>query len=180
MSATKTATLYDLMLLLEPERDQQDRDQLVTTCKRLIEQHGQLVRHEPWGVRELAYPIKHRRHAEYHLLQFHPAGAELLNELDRLLRISDPVLRYRIVKLAPGTPPPPQRHHEPAPPQASEQAPAPEAQASERAAEAAESQPAEEQVPPQVEEAEPVEPQADPQGDGRPQEGLQGEGELAG
>ena len=31
------------------------------------------LRHDEWGNRELAYPIRHREQAEYHLLQFHPA-----------------------------------------------------------------------------------------------------------
>jgi hypothetical protein len=68
------------------------------------------LRHDRWGVRELAYPIKHHTSAEYHLLQFRPAGRELLQELERSLRIAEGVLRFRIVKLAPGTPEPPVMH----------------------------------------------------------------------
>jgi small subunit ribosomal protein S6 len=107
MSARKKATLYDLMVLIAPERDAAEREGIVANCKRLIEAGGELVRHDPWGVRELAYPIKHHQHAEYHLFQFRPASPEVLRELDRTLRIADGVLRFRIVKLAPGTPEPP-------------------------------------------------------------------------
>lgn len=107
MSAAKAATTYDLMVLLEPEREQAERARILANCRRMIEAQGELVRHDPWGVRELAYPIKHHRHAEYHLFQFRPASPQLLRELDRTLRISDAVLRFRIVKLAPGTPEPP-------------------------------------------------------------------------
>ena len=51
----------------------------------------------------MTYPIDHKTNAEYHLLQFH-ATPELLATLNRTLRIIDEVIRFRIIKLAPGTP----------------------------------------------------------------------------
>jgi small subunit ribosomal protein S6 len=63
-----------------------------------------VVHEDDWGDRALAYPIERKTDAEYHLLQFHAGKSELLSELDRTLRITDGVLRYRIVKLRPGTP----------------------------------------------------------------------------
>jgi hypothetical protein len=62
----------------------------------------------------MAYEIRHKKDAEYHLLQFH-ATPELLAQLDRTLRITDEVVRFRIIKLAPGTPPPPEHRPEPRP-----------------------------------------------------------------
>ena len=56
----------------------------------------------------MAYEIRHKTDAEYHLLQFH-GTPELLGALDRTLRITDGVVRFRIIKLAPGTPDPPPR-----------------------------------------------------------------------
>jgi small subunit ribosomal protein S6 len=49
-----------------------------------------------------------RRHpqADYHLIQFRGPAA-LLEQLDHNLKITDGVLRFRIIKLRPGTPPPP-------------------------------------------------------------------------
>lgn len=108
-ATTATAT-YDLMLLLEPEREEGVRAAVVDSALKAIERGGELVRHDRWGVRELAYPIKHHSSAEYHLLQFRPSGRELLAELERSLRIAEGLLRFRIVKLAPGTPEPPTMH----------------------------------------------------------------------
>ena len=59
---------------------------------------------DDWGSRALAYPIERQTDAEYHLLQFHAGTPELLSELDRTLRITDGVLRFRIIELEPGTP----------------------------------------------------------------------------
>jgi small subunit ribosomal protein S6 len=98
---------YDLVLLLDTEAEQGARAGIIKDVKESISSSGELVRHDEWGKRELAYPINHREQAEYHLLQFHPSGTGILSNLDRSLRIADEVLRFRIVKLKPGTPDPP-------------------------------------------------------------------------
>jgi small subunit ribosomal protein S6 len=102
-----TSSTYDLVLLLDSEAEQKVRAGVLGDVKRSISSDGELLRHDEWGDRELAYPIRRRHHAEYHLLQFRPAQAELLGGLERSLRIADEVLRFRIVRLRPGTPPPP-------------------------------------------------------------------------
>lgn len=106
-SGSSTRSTYDLVLLLDTEAEQGARAGIIKDVKQSISSGGELVRHDEWGKRELAYPIQHREQAEYHLLQFHPSGAEILSSLDRSLRIADEVLRFRIVKLKPGTPEPP-------------------------------------------------------------------------
>jgi small subunit ribosomal protein S6 len=101
---TTPSSTYDLVLLLDSEAEQQARAGVLGDVERSISSDGELVRHDEWGERELAYPIRHRHHAEYHLLQFRPSEAELLRGLERSLRIADEVLRFRIVRLRPGTP----------------------------------------------------------------------------
>ena len=66
---------------------------------------GEIVSKQDWGTPDLAYEIRHKAEAEYHLLQFH-GPATLLDELHRMLHITDGVVRFRIIKLAPGTPAP--------------------------------------------------------------------------
>jgi small subunit ribosomal protein S6 len=105
MSAEKPT--YDLMLLLDTAADDALRSKLVADTRKSIESGGELVGDYDWGVRALAYPIERHTDAQYHLFQFH-ATPELLQSLDRTLHIADGVLRHRIIKLEPGTPPPPQ------------------------------------------------------------------------
>jgi len=104
---TLAAPTYDLMLLLDPQVEEAARAKIVTDARGAIESQGQLLRHDEWGERALAYPIERKASAEYHLLQFHPGGAELLGALNRSLRITDGILRFRIIKLKPGVPDPP-------------------------------------------------------------------------
>jgi small subunit ribosomal protein S6 len=101
---TAAAPTYDLVLLLDAQADAELRAKIVADAREAISRQGELVRHDEWGDRALAYPIDHRGDAEYHLMQFHAATPELLRELDRSLRIADGVVRFRIVKLKPGTP----------------------------------------------------------------------------
>ncbi len=104
---TLPAPTYDLVLLLDPQADDATRKKLVADSRAAIEAQGEFLRHDEWGERALAYPIDKKANAEYHLLQFHASAPELLSGLDRTLRIADEVLRFRIVKLAPGVPAPP-------------------------------------------------------------------------
>jgi small subunit ribosomal protein S6 len=100
---TLPAPTYDLVILLDPQAEEAVRTRIVADARKAIESQGEFLRHDEWGVRALTYPIDHKSSAEYHLLQFH-ATPELLENLNRTLRIADEVVRFRIIKLAPGTP----------------------------------------------------------------------------
>jgi small subunit ribosomal protein S6 len=95
---------YDLVMLLDPQAEDAARAKIVADARAAIEAQGELLRHDEWGERPLAYPIERKASAEYHLLQFHAGDTELLSGLDRTLRITDGVLRFRIIKLKPGVP----------------------------------------------------------------------------
>jgi small subunit ribosomal protein S6 len=101
------APLYDLMLLLDTSAPEEQRTKILSDVESMVSSSGTIVGNHDWGTRALAYEIRHRGDAEYHLLQFH-GPAELLANLQRTLRITDGVVRYRIIKLAPGTPAPPE------------------------------------------------------------------------
>ena len=74
---------------LDPQADDATRAKLVADTRASIEAQGELLRHDDWGERALAYPIDRKSSAQYHLLQFHVANVELLGGLDRTLRLAD-------------------------------------------------------------------------------------------
>jgi small subunit ribosomal protein S6 len=98
---------YDLVVLLDPDAEEPTRAKIVADARSAIDASGEVLRHDAWGNRALSYPIQRRSSAEYHLLQFRAAGPELLSRLNRSLRITDGILRFRIIKLKPGVPEPP-------------------------------------------------------------------------
>jgi small subunit ribosomal protein S6 len=98
--------LYDLVLLLDADAPRERRTQVLSEVEKMISGGGSIEGKHDWGVRSLAYEIQHRTEAEYHLIQF-TAPAELLERLRTTLRVTDGVLRHRVIRLAPGAPPPP-------------------------------------------------------------------------
>jgi small subunit ribosomal protein S6 len=103
----KEAPLYDLTLLLSENAEDDQRTKILADVQSAITSAGgSIEREDDWGRRPLAYEIRHQPEAEYHLLQFH-APPTLIEELSHTLRITDGVLRFRVIKVRPGTPPAP-------------------------------------------------------------------------
>jgi small subunit ribosomal protein S6 len=101
---TLPAPTYDLVLLLDSQAEQEARAKIVADARAAIDAEGELVRYDEWGERAMTYPIDRKANAEYHLFQFHASSSELLDGLNRTLRITDGILRFRIIKLKPGVP----------------------------------------------------------------------------
>jgi small subunit ribosomal protein S6 len=106
--ARRMSGYYDLMLLLDPTAPEERRNAAIAETESMIGSGGELVGSYDWGTRRMAYEIDHRPEAEYRLYQFNGDNS-LLERLNQRLRITDAVLRFRIIKLKPGqpTPPPP-------------------------------------------------------------------------
>ncbi len=97
---------YDLILLLDPEAEDERRTNILASLEQIIERQGSIVSRHDWGLRPTAYEVRKRADADYHLLQFQ-GTAELLLQLNHALKITDGVNRFRIIKLRKGTPDPP-------------------------------------------------------------------------
>jgi small subunit ribosomal protein S6 len=110
----ETQPTYDIVLLLDTAAADEVRAKVVDDVEKMITAGGEVIGKHAWGTRHLAFEIDHKTEAEYHLFQFH-GGRDLLATLNRTLRITDGVVRFRIVKLAPGTPPPPDMRSSSAP-----------------------------------------------------------------
>ena len=101
---SKEPILYDLVLLLSAEADEDTRNSLVADVEAMIAAAGGNVsRKQAWGQRPTTFRINHQSEADYHLLQF-TGPTSLLESLSHTLRIADSVLRFRIIKVVPGTP----------------------------------------------------------------------------
>jgi small subunit ribosomal protein S6 len=98
--------IYDLVLLLSTSAPEEERAKILADVEAAISGAGGVIeRNQDWGTRALSFRIDHQADAEYHLLQFSGPPA-LLESLSHSLRIADSVVRFRIIKVIPGTPPP--------------------------------------------------------------------------
>jgi small subunit ribosomal protein S6 len=89
---------YEIMLLLDPELDDERQNEIVARARELVEGGGGAWQgHEPWGRRRLAYEIDKKGEAHYHLLNFE-SDPDTLGELTRVLRITDGAMRHMAVR----------------------------------------------------------------------------------
>jgi small subunit ribosomal protein S6 len=97
-------TEYEILLLLDPEADERRHEDVIDRVRQLVERGGgRWDLHDVWGRRKLAYEIGHRSEGVYHLLQFTCDG-DTLDEISRVLRIDDAVLRHMPTRRIQGSP----------------------------------------------------------------------------
>ena len=94
---------YEILLMLDPELSDERQNEIVGRTRELIERSGGTwERDDVWGRRKLAYEIDHKPEGSYHLLTF-SAEPETLDEVSRILRITDGVMRHMPVRRHVGT-----------------------------------------------------------------------------
>jgi small subunit ribosomal protein S6 len=87
-------TEYEILLLLDPELSDEKQSDVVARIRQLVEkQGGTFDRHDVWGRRKLAYEIDHKSDGNYHLLHV-SCGTETLDEIGRVLKIDEAVMRH--------------------------------------------------------------------------------------
>jgi small subunit ribosomal protein S6 len=100
--------LYDLITVVSTTVEDERRAKILSDVEAQITSSGGTIeRNDDWHTRALAYEIRHQREGEYHLIQF-KGSPSLIDAISHNLRIDDAVLRFRIIKVLPGTPPPPE------------------------------------------------------------------------
>jgi small subunit ribosomal protein S6 len=95
-------TDYEILLMFDPELPEERQTEIVTRAREAIEKDGGTWdNHEPWGRRRLAYEIDHKAEGSYHLLTF-SAEPATLEEISRVLKITDGVMRHLAVRRVQG------------------------------------------------------------------------------
>ena len=88
---------YELIYIIDTAVEETARKELIEKFNGIIAANGgEVVKVEEWGKRHLAYPINDLTEGYYVLMTF-SAKPEFPRELDRILRITDGVMRSLIV-----------------------------------------------------------------------------------
>ena len=91
---------FETLLLLSPELTVEGRDAVITAMTGIIEREGgKMLSLDPWGMRDLAYPVRKQMRGFYVRLEY-AAPAPLIAELERNIRITDGVFKFITVQLA--------------------------------------------------------------------------------
>ncbi len=85
---------YEILLMLDPDLADERQEEIVKRTRTLVERDGGAWEgQDVWGRRKLAYEIDKKGEGVYHLLTF-SAEPETLDEISRVLKIDDAVMRH--------------------------------------------------------------------------------------
>ncbi len=91
------ATSYETMVVFSLTKGEEFIQEMVAKFKTLVEENGTLESVDEWGKRKLAYPINDEPEGYYVLLNY-TSGSEFPAEFERIVKITDGVLRSLIIK----------------------------------------------------------------------------------
>ena len=90
---------YELMYIINPALDEEGTNAVIEKFRGLIETNGgEIVKLDKWGKRKLAYEINNYKEGFYILCNF-KAGADVPKELDRVLKITEDVVKHMLLRV---------------------------------------------------------------------------------
>ena len=95
---------YETTYILEPNLEDAERTKATDRIEAVIAKFdGTIARIDDWGTRKLAYPIKKQSRGEYIYMRY-TAPAETILELERIMRLMVPVMKFLTVRLEADSP----------------------------------------------------------------------------
>jgi small subunit ribosomal protein S6 len=89
---------YESVLILRPETGKAEISDLIARMRKVItERSGSLLKIDSWGIRVLAFPIRHCRKGIYLYWRF-LGGSDMVAEFERHMRLSDKVIRFYTIR----------------------------------------------------------------------------------
>jgi len=90
---------YETVFILTPVLSETQMKETVQKFKKLIlDNSGEIVNEEDWGLRKLAYPIQKKSNGFYFLFQFRSEGA-FINRLEIEFKRDERVIRFLTMKM---------------------------------------------------------------------------------
>ena len=92
--------LYDLIFICRPDTPEPEVDKILATLEQAAtEKAGKVEKVEKWGTRKLAYRVKKNREGYYVYVVLRGTQSAMILELERRLKVADPVIKYMTVRL---------------------------------------------------------------------------------
>jgi small subunit ribosomal protein S6 len=89
---------YEVMLIVDPRLEDSSIQQAVDRYLGVVnERGGEVGQVDHWGRRKFAYELKHM-HEGYYVIAGLDAEPPAIDELDRVLRLADELVRHKIVR----------------------------------------------------------------------------------
>lgn len=89
---------YELLYIIDNDLSDEAKEATMAKIAAVITDNGGTVDNvDKWGTKRLAYPINYKSEGYYVLVNF-SAAAALPSELERVLRITDGVIRFTVIR----------------------------------------------------------------------------------
>ena len=91
---------YDLIFILRPDTPETEIDKVISTLDHAATEKGaKIEKTEKWGRKRMAYRVQRLREGFYVYMVVRSSNGEVVKELERRLKVSDPVIKYLTVRL---------------------------------------------------------------------------------
>jgi small subunit ribosomal protein S6 len=89
---------YELILIVQPDLDEEATDAVITRVKSLItDNNGEILKTDVWGSKQLAYEIRDFREGFYVYMEI-SIDPEFGTELNHSIKYIEPIIRHMITK----------------------------------------------------------------------------------
>lgn len=88
---------YEAVFIFTPDLEEEKRNTLFDRLKGIMEADRTISNVDEWGIRKLAYEINDYTEGYYIIVNFE-GTPETVNELDRISKISDGIMRHMVVR----------------------------------------------------------------------------------
>ncbi len=93
------ATNYEIMYIIRPNIDEEEKTALVNRFDSILKDNGtEVLESKLWGKRRLAYDIQDFHEGIYHIVKVSATDVAGINEFDRLAKINADIIRHMVVK----------------------------------------------------------------------------------
>jgi len=91
---------YDLIFICRPDTPDPEIDKVIATLEHTATEKGaKIEKTEKWGRRRMAYRVQRLREGFYVYMVLHSTHGEVVKELERRLKVSDPVIKYLTIRV---------------------------------------------------------------------------------
>jgi len=91
---------YDLIFICRPDTPESDVDKVISTVEHAATEKGaKIEKTEKWGRKRMAYRVQRLREGYYVFMVLKSSHGEVVKELERRLKVADPVMKYLTVRV---------------------------------------------------------------------------------
>ncbi len=92
--------LYEVIFISRPDTPEAEIDKVIATLQHAAEEkQAKLEKVEKWGRKRMAYKVHKLREGFYVYILLRSNHGELLKELERRLKVADPVIKYMTIRV---------------------------------------------------------------------------------